>query len=129
MRTILAWVFRIVLSRDCLIHTDKQMAQIVQEAGYANLSNFTRRFKSSENMTPGQCRYLYGDGKKIWIRYGRYDGVRNAASPAIFLFGGRNGPSVADAKNFGICRKFSVLSEIKPFTSNKFLINIEGLDM
>jgi len=46
--------------------------------------------------------------------------VRNAASPAIFLFGGRNGPSVADAKNFGICRKFSVLSEIKPFTGNKF---------
>ena len=60
--TILAWVFRIVLAKDCLIHTDKQMAQ---EAGYANLSNFTRRFKSSENMTPGQYRYLYGDGKKI----------------------------------------------------------------
>ena len=65
VRTILAWVFRIVLAKDCLIHTDKQMAQIVQEAGYANLSNFTRRFKSSENMTPGQYRYLYGDGKKI----------------------------------------------------------------
>ena len=41
-------------------------------------------------------------------------------SPAIFLFGGRNEPSVADAKNFGIYRKFSVLSEIKPFTGNKF---------
>ena len=46
--------------------------------------------------------------------------MRSAASPAIFLFGGRNEPSVADAKNFGIYRKFSVLSEIKPFTGNKF---------
>lgn len=60
-------------------------------------------------------------GRKYRSGYGRrYDGVRSAASPAIFLFGGRNEPSVADAKNFGIYRKFSVLSEIKPFTGNKF---------
>ena len=56
---------RLDYTKDCLIHTDKQIAQIAQEAGYANLSNFTRRFKSSENMTPGQYRNLYGDGKKI----------------------------------------------------------------
>ena len=55
---------RLDYTKDCLIHTDKQIAQIAQEAGYANLSNFTRRFKSSENMTPGQYRNLYGDGKK-----------------------------------------------------------------
>lgn len=30
-----------------------------------NLSNFTRRFKSSENMTPGQYRNLYGSRKKV----------------------------------------------------------------
>ena len=53
VRTILAWVFRIVLAKDCLIHTDKQIAQIAQEAGYANLSNFTRRFKSSEEYDAG----------------------------------------------------------------------------
>lgn len=56
---------RLDYTKDCLVHTDKQIAQIAQEAGYANLSNFTRRFKSSENMTPGQYRNLYGDGKKI----------------------------------------------------------------
>ena len=56
---------RLDYTKNCLIHTDKQIAQIAQEAGYANLSNFTRRFKSSENMTPGQYRNLYGEGKKI----------------------------------------------------------------
>lgn len=56
---------RLNYTKNCLIHTDKQIAQIAQEAGYANLSNFTRRFKSSENMTPGQYRNLYGEGKKI----------------------------------------------------------------
>lgn len=54
---------RLNYTKSCLIHTDKQIAQIAQEAGYANLSNFTRRFKSSENMTPGQYRNLYGEGK------------------------------------------------------------------
>ncbi len=49
---------RLTYTKNCLINTDKQIAQIAQEAGYANLSNFTRRFKSVENMTPGQYRSL-----------------------------------------------------------------------
>ncbi|MGB8450837.1 MAG: helix-turn-helix transcriptional regulator [Anaerocolumna sp.] len=55
---------RLSYTKECLINTDKQIAQIAQEAGYVNLSNFTRRFKSSENMTPGQFRSLYGKSKK-----------------------------------------------------------------
>ncbi len=51
---------RLSYTKDSLINTDKQIAQIAQEAGYVNLSNFTRRFKSAENMTPGQYRSLYG---------------------------------------------------------------------
>lgn len=51
---------RIFYTKKCLVETDKQIAQIAQEAGYVNLSNFTRRFKSAENMTPGQYRSLYG---------------------------------------------------------------------
>lgn len=51
---------RISYTKKCLVETEKQIAQIAQEAGYANLSNFTRRFKSAENMTPGQYRSLYG---------------------------------------------------------------------
>lgn len=50
---------RMNYTKDCLIHTNKTIAQIAQEAGYTNLSNFTRRFKNSENMTPGQYRNLY----------------------------------------------------------------------
>lgn len=51
---------RLSYTKDHLIHTDKMIAQIAQEAGYANLSNFTRRFKNAENMTPGQYRSIYG---------------------------------------------------------------------
>ena len=50
---------RLHYTKECLVNSDKPIAQIAQEAGYGNLSNFTRRFKSSENMTPGQYRSLY----------------------------------------------------------------------
>ncbi len=55
---------RLSYTKDSLVKTDKQIAQIAQEAGYVNLSNFTRRFKSAENMTPGQYRSLYGKGSE-----------------------------------------------------------------
>ena len=50
---------RLNYTKNCLINTNKPIAQIAQEAGYTNISNFTRRFKSSENITPGQYRNLY----------------------------------------------------------------------
>lgn len=50
---------RVEYTKLCLIETEKQIAQIAREAGYGNISNFTRRFKSLENMTPGQYRSLY----------------------------------------------------------------------
>lgn len=50
---------RVEYTKACLIDTDKQIAQIAREAGYSNISNFTRRFKNLENMTPGQYRSLY----------------------------------------------------------------------
>ncbi|MBA4686020.1 MAG: helix-turn-helix transcriptional regulator [Candidatus Galacturonibacter soehngenii] len=50
---------RVEYTKICLIETEKQIAQIAREAGYGNISNFTRRFKSLENMTPGQYRSLY----------------------------------------------------------------------
>ena len=50
---------RVSFTKKCLIETNKPIAQIASEAGYVNLSNFTRRFKSEENMTPGQYRSLY----------------------------------------------------------------------
>lgn len=54
---------RLDYTKECLVRTDKPIAQIAQEAGYANLSNFTRRFKHAENMTPGQYRSLYKNSK------------------------------------------------------------------
>lgn len=51
---------RLEYTKEKLIHTDKPISQIAQEAGYGNLSNFTRRFKSTEKMTPGQYRNIYG---------------------------------------------------------------------
>ncbi|MCI8763232.1 MAG: helix-turn-helix domain-containing protein [Lachnospiraceae bacterium] len=50
---------RLRYTKECLLHSDRPIAQVAQEAGYGNLSNFTRRFKASENMTPGQYRSLY----------------------------------------------------------------------
>ena len=47
---------RIELTKKSLIETDKQINQIAKEAGYNNTSNFMRRFKKLEGLTPGQYR-------------------------------------------------------------------------
>lgn len=54
---------RLFYTKECLRNSDKPIAQIAQEAGYGNLSNFTRRFKASEHMTPGQYRIFYKNGE------------------------------------------------------------------
>lgn len=41
-----------------LRESDRQIAAIAEEAGYSNISNFMRRFKAMEGMTPGRYREL-----------------------------------------------------------------------
>lgn len=48
-----------------LRNSDKQVSLLAKDAGYTNLSNFMRRFKLLEGMTPGQYRELQGiSGKR-----------------------------------------------------------------
>jgi YesN/AraC family two-component response regulator len=45
-----------------LIHSQQSVGQIVEEIGYMNVSNFVRKFKKEEGVTPGQYRTLYTSG-------------------------------------------------------------------
>ncbi len=45
--------------KDKLQTTDNPVTQIAQESGYSNISNFMRRFKGIEGVTPGQYRLMY----------------------------------------------------------------------
>jgi YesN/AraC family two-component response regulator len=42
-----------------LISTDTPIQDIVSEVGYVNAASFTRKFKESEGVTPGQYRKLH----------------------------------------------------------------------
>ncbi|NYE03462.1 AraC-like DNA-binding protein [Bacillus niacini] len=57
------WILRFEQVKRKLANTDETIRDIVLEAGYMDVANFTRKFKKAEGVTPGQYRSLYG-GKK-----------------------------------------------------------------
>lgn len=52
----LIWTMRCEIVKEQLVRTVLPIKQIVQEAGYIDVSSFARRFKQSEHLTPGQYR-------------------------------------------------------------------------
>lgn len=44
-----------------LVETDRTIAEIVNEIGYSDVSNFLRKFKTAEDMTAGQYRAQFTD--------------------------------------------------------------------
>ncbi|MEH7272949.1 helix-turn-helix domain-containing protein, partial [Neobacillus vireti] len=57
--TQFVWHLRIEEVKRKLTDTDETIKDIVIEAGYMDVANFTRKFKKSEGVTPGQYRLLY----------------------------------------------------------------------
>lgn len=51
---------RLSLACDRLIQTEAKIATIAQDCGFANLSNFNRRFAASKKLTPREFRRQYG---------------------------------------------------------------------
>lgn len=53
------WHLRIEEVKRLLAETDETIKNIVLKAGYIDVANFTRKFKKTEGVTPGQYRNLY----------------------------------------------------------------------
>jgi len=49
---------RITQIKSKLADTNLPIKDIVEGAGYKDVSSFTRKFKSTEGVTPGQCRAM-----------------------------------------------------------------------
>lgn len=52
---------RMDLFKDLLLNTDKPIKNLVKEIGYYDVSNFTRKFKNENNITPSQYRKKYSN--------------------------------------------------------------------
>ena len=61
-RTFAAYRNDLRISGACqqLLGSDRTVAAIAQDAGFANLSNFNRRFKAAKGMAPRDFRRLAG---------------------------------------------------------------------
>lgn len=57
------WQLRIDEVKRKLTDTDETIKDIVIEAGYMDVANFTRKFKKAEGVTPGQYRLLYASNR------------------------------------------------------------------
>ena len=53
------WDLRVTTFKEKLISTDEPIKNLVCEIGYVDVANFTRRFRESEGMTPGQYRQMH----------------------------------------------------------------------
>lgn len=48
--------------KEALIETDQSIKDIIQSNGYYDVSNFTRKFRTTVGVTPGQYRTMYREG-------------------------------------------------------------------
>jgi AraC-like DNA-binding protein len=51
------------LAKKVLINSDRPIKDIVADIGYVDVSNFVRKFKKREGITPGRYRELYSQAK------------------------------------------------------------------
>lgn len=57
--TQVVWRLRIEKCKDLLLNTSRPIKDIVAEIGYLDVANFTRKFKKTVGVTPGQYRKSY----------------------------------------------------------------------
>ena len=48
--------------KQALVETDQSIKEIIQSNGYYDVSNFTRKFRTTVGVTPGQYRTMYREG-------------------------------------------------------------------
>ncbi|NGP43916.1 AraC family transcriptional regulator [Bacillaceae bacterium SIJ1] len=54
--TTYIWELRLEKAKELLISTDLSVKDIVKEVGYVDVANFSRKFKKTTDLTPGQFR-------------------------------------------------------------------------
>lgn len=62
--TQFVWELRVKDVQHQLIHTNRPIKEIVQDVGYIDVSNFTRKFRTEVGMTPSQYRAYYQEKQK-----------------------------------------------------------------